>query len=107
MGVDDKNVSKMLKHFRNLVNETASKASFLAAFQRQDSGSEPPQSEPEEAAAAAEAVVADVSREPSSNDLAADEEDPPATGTLPLTPVTIMLPFPFSAINGLCAAVAC
>ena len=27
----------MLKHFRNLVNETASKASFLAAFKRGDS----------------------------------------------------------------------
>ena len=27
----------MLKHFRNLVDETASKASFLAAFKRSDS----------------------------------------------------------------------
>ena len=40
VGVDggnaDKNKNSILKHFRNLVNETASKASFLAAFQRSD-----------------------------------------------------------------------
>ena len=41
MGVDgenaDRNKRAMLKHFRNLVDETASKASFLAAFKRSDS----------------------------------------------------------------------
>lgn len=41
VGVDgenaDRNRRAMLKHFRNLVDETASKASFLAAFKRSDS----------------------------------------------------------------------
>lgn len=41
VGVDgenaDRNKRAMLKHFRNLVDETASKASFLAAFKRSDS----------------------------------------------------------------------
>ena len=41
MGVDgenaDRNKRAMLKHFRNLVDETASKATFLAAFKRSDS----------------------------------------------------------------------
>ena len=48
----------MLKHFRNLVNETASKASFLAAFKRGDSST------------AAEASP--------SRALSGDEPDPPA-----------------------------
>lgn len=42
MGVDGENAERnkraILKHFRNLVDETASKASFLAAFTRTDSG---------------------------------------------------------------------
>ena len=44
MGVDgdnaDRNKRAMLKHFRNLVDETASKATFLAAFKRTGSNKE-------------------------------------------------------------------
>lgn len=44
MGVDKdesgKNAASQLKHFRNLIDETASKAKFLAGFQRADSNAE-------------------------------------------------------------------
>lgn len=85
MGVDgenaDRNKRAMLKHFRNLVNETASKATFLAAFKRSSSGKEAftEPSEPSNASDDAGMELAsdleDDSREPSGNAGLDDDEE--------------------------------
>ena len=84
VGVDgdnaDKNKRAMLKHFRNLVDETASKATFLAAFKRSGSGKEAfmessePSNASEDLGMELASDLEDDSRDPSGN-AGLEEED--------------------------------